>query len=69
MIDTLVYLDKHFRSRTRKAASSLWKEMVAWLRENNVKYSLYHSEHGNPLPNGLYISSEDALMFRLKFGI
>lgn len=70
MMDTLVSLNRmHARSRWRSCYAE-YKEMVQWLNENNVKYSLQYNTHANPgLPDALYMSSENALAFVLRFGL
>ena len=40
-----------------------------WLRENNIKYSLVRSPEWNSYPTGINMRNEDALIFKLTFGL
>lgn len=70
MIDTYVSLDRLLRPMTKSKAIAAWKEMKHWLRANNVKYSTHNYDYGNNvIPNGLYMSSYNAVIFKLRFVI
>lgn len=68
MIDTYISLDRLMKPMPKSEAIKLWKEMKVWLRANNVKYSTHNYGYGdNVIPNGVYMSSFNALMFKLRF--
>lgn len=70
MMDTNVYLTKIHNDIPAVKAFALWKEMEIWLRENNIKYSKGHIGWGTgSVPDYLWMSSENAIMFKLTFGI
>jgi len=40
-----------------------------WLKENNVKYSKVYSPQWANFPYALNMRNEDAIMFKLRFGL
>lgn len=40
-----------------------------WLKENNIKYNLVRVPEWNSYPTGINMRNEDALIFKLTFGL
>jgi hypothetical protein len=45
------------------------KEYKNWLDERNIKYSLIHSPLWDHFPASINMRNEDALLFKLTFGL
>lgn len=45
------------------------KRYKIWLRENNIKYSVVRVPLWNPIATGINMRNEDALVFKLIFGL
>lgn len=57
-----VKIDVRFRYK-------LLKEYTDWLKRNNIKYSLVKSPIWINSPTAINMRNEDAIIFRLTFGI
>lgn len=74
--DTKVHLNLYLYSEnlpfTLLAASAIhrYNKMRAWLRQNDIKYSMIFYDHWRRgAPDELEMDSESAIMFRLRFGL
>lgn len=47
----------------------LWWEMMFWLSGQRINYTTYHTTEGRAQPEFLYMSPEDAVAFKLRYGI
>lgn len=41
------------------------KQLVAWLKRNNIKYSLVYNPRWSSYPTAINMRKEDALMFKI----
>ncbi len=48
---------------------TLLKEYTTWLNERNIKYTLVKSPIWVEIPSAINMRNEDAIIFRLTFGI
>ena len=71
MIDTKIelYYDNGHGLVDHNTARAKFKEMKSWLQNNNVKYSLEFSPTWSELPCTISMSSENALAFKLRYGL
>jgi hypothetical protein len=52
-----------------KAHIAELKVYEAWLKEQNIKYSFVKYPQWAPWATGINMRNEDALMFKLRFGL
>lgn len=52
-----------------RAAESKLKEYKSWLVDNNIKYSYVYSPQWANFPAAINMRNEDAIIFKLRFGL
>lgn len=45
------------------------KEYKLWFKERNIKYSFVYDPHWHDRPSRITLRNEDALLFKLTFGL
>ena len=60
----------HYTDNTNVLVTHNLKEYKEWLNENNIKYSLVYSPvWQTSFPYAINMRNEDAIMFKLRFGL
>jgi hypothetical protein len=52
-----------------RVAEAKLKEYKFWLVDNNIKYSYVYSPQWSNFPAAINMRNEDAIMFKLRFGL
>lgn len=63
---TIQFLHAAFREKQHRADIKMYE---AWLKERNIKYSFVRYPQWISYPTGINMRNEDALMFKLAFGL
>lgn len=50
-------------------SDALLKKYKAWLKERNIKFSLVYTPEWATYPSAINLRNEDALVFKLTFGL
>lgn len=64
--NTRVYIPCYLNDRKQAA---LIKSYKAWFRERNIKYSFCYNPAWGSSPDSVILRNEDALLFKLSFGL